>query len=39
LPRTSSPSLSPPAAPISGFSIIFRVIWSKLVGLFSASRG
>jgi len=36
LPSTASPTLAPLAAPpISGLSLMARVIWSKLVALFS----
>ena len=35
VPLTASPALTPPAAPpISGLSLMLRVIWSRLVALF-----
>jgi carbon monoxide dehydrogenase subunit G len=38
-PRTSSPStVPPPAKPISGLSLIARVIWQQIVGLFTGRR-
>jgi uncharacterized protein len=39
VPRTSSPSaVPPPAKPISGLSLIARVIWQQIVALFAGRR-
>jgi uncharacterized protein len=39
VPRTSAPSaVPPPAKPISGLSLIARVIWQQIVALFAGRR-
>jgi uncharacterized protein len=38
LQPASSPTLQPPAQPISGLALLARVIWSRIAALFSGSR-